>query len=53
VNAAFSIPDAGSAERPRVLLVKACLASDLITAIHETLGEHRFVSPIISLEENP
>jgi len=23
-------------------VVKACLASDLITAIHEALGEHRF-----------
>ena len=34
-------------------VVKACLASDLITAIHEALGEHHFVSPIISLEENP
>jgi len=34
-------------------VVKACLASDLITAIHEALGEHCFVSPIISLEENP
>jgi DNA-binding NarL/FixJ family response regulator len=33
-------------------VVKACLASDLITAIHEALVEHSFVSPIISLEEN-
>jgi DNA-binding NarL/FixJ family response regulator len=34
-------------------VVKACLASDLIMAIHEALKEHRFVSPIIPLEENP
>ena len=33
--------------------VKACLASDLITAIHEALGEDRFVLPTISLAENP
>jgi DNA-binding NarL/FixJ family response regulator len=33
-------------------VVEACLASGLITAIHEALVEHSFVSPTISLEEN-
>ena len=32
-------------------VVKACLASGLITAIHEALVEHSFVSPIICSEE--
>lgn len=35
-----------------VYLVKAFLASDLITTVHEALLEHSFVSPIICLEEN-
>jgi len=30
-------------------VVKARLASDLITAIHEALAEHRFVSPTLGL----
>jgi DNA-binding NarL/FixJ family response regulator len=34
-------------------VVEACLASGLITAIHEALVEHSFVSPMICLEENP
>ena len=34
----------------RRLRVKARLASDLITAIHEALEDHRFVSPSIGVE---
>jgi len=34
-------------------VIKARLASDLITAIHEALEGHRFVSPTIGLEEEP
>lgn len=34
-------------------VIKACLSSDLVTAIFEALGEDRFVSPTISLAENP
>jgi DNA-binding NarL/FixJ family response regulator len=34
-------------------VVKSRLASDLVTAIHEALAEHPFVSPTISLEEKP
>lgn len=29
-------------------VIKARLASDLVTAIHEALAEHRFVSPILA-----